>query len=50
VRAGRQLIVVECRVLDEDDRVIAVADFASMIVPLRGPMPGATHEPASPEL
>ena len=50
VRAGRQLIVVECRVVDDDDRVIAVADFASMIVPLREPLPGAAHEPASPEL
>lgn len=50
VRAGRQLIVVECRVVDCEDRVIAVADFASMIVPLREPMPGAPHEPASPEL
>jgi uncharacterized protein (TIGR00369 family) len=49
-RAGRQLIVVECRVVDEDDRVIAVADFASMVVPLREPLPGAAHEPASPEL
>jgi uncharacterized protein (TIGR00369 family) len=50
VRAGRQLIVVECRVVDRDDRVIAVADFASMLVPLREPLPGASHDPASPEL
>jgi uncharacterized protein (TIGR00369 family) len=50
VRAGRQLIVVDCRVVDEEDRVIAVADFASMVVPLREPMPGAAHDPASPEL
>jgi uncharacterized protein (TIGR00369 family) len=50
VRAGRQLIVVECRVVDEEDRVIAVADFASMVVPLREPLPGAAHDPASPEL
>jgi uncharacterized protein (TIGR00369 family) len=50
VRAGRQLIVVECRVVDVDDRVIAVADFASMVVPLREPLPGAAHDPASPEL
>jgi acyl-coenzyme A thioesterase PaaI-like protein len=50
VRAGHQLIVVECRVVDADDRVIAVADFASMVVPLRAPLPGASHEPASPEL
>jgi uncharacterized protein (TIGR00369 family) len=50
VRAGRQLIVVECRVVDVEDRVIAVADFASMVVPLREPLPGAAHDPASPEL
>ena len=50
VRAGRQLIVVECRVVDIEDRVIAVADFASMVVPLREPLPGAAHDPASPEL
>jgi uncharacterized protein (TIGR00369 family) len=50
VRAGRQLIVVECRVVDAEDRVIAVADFSSMVVPLRGPLPGAAHDPASPEL
>jgi uncharacterized protein (TIGR00369 family) len=30
VRAGRQLIVVECRVVDEEERVIAVGDFSSM--------------------
>lgn len=38
VRAGRQLIVVECNVLDGTDRVIAAADFSSMIVPLRRPL------------
>lgn len=51
VRAGRQLIVVECRVVDAlDDRIVAVADFASMLVPLREPLPGAAHDPMSPEL
>ena len=50
VRSGRQLIVVECRVVDHDDRVIAVGDFASMVVPLRDPLPGATHDPTAPEL
>lgn len=50
IRAGRQLVVVECRVVDADDRIIAVADFASMVVPLRQPLPGATHDPGSPEL
>ncbi|MHB8671883.1 MAG: PaaI family thioesterase [Acidimicrobiales bacterium] len=38
VRAGRQLVVVECRVLDGEDRVLAVADFSSMVVPLRQPL------------
>ncbi len=42
LRAGRQLIVVECQVADELGNVIAAADFASMIVPLRQPLrPGA---------
>jgi uncharacterized protein (TIGR00369 family) len=50
VRAGRQLIVVECEVADAEGRLIAVADFASMVVPLRGPLPGAAHDPSSPEL
>ncbi len=50
VRAGRQLIVVEGRLVDDDDRLIAVADFASMVVPYRQPLPGAAHNPASPEL
>ncbi len=50
VRAGRQLIVVECRLVDDEDRLIAVADFASMVVPFREPLPGAAHNPASPEL
>ena len=35
LRSGRSLVVVECTVRDEDGRVIAVADFASMVVPLR---------------
>jgi uncharacterized protein (TIGR00369 family) len=50
VRAGRALVVVECRVVDREDRIIAAADFASMVVPLRQPLPGATHDPGSPEL
>jgi uncharacterized protein (TIGR00369 family) len=50
IRAGRQLVVVECRVVDVEDRVIAAADFASMVVPLRQPLPGAAHDPGSPEL
>ncbi len=43
MRAGRQLIVVECRVADDLGNVIAFADFAAMIVPLRQPLePGGT--------
>jgi uncharacterized protein (TIGR00369 family) len=38
MRAGRQLIVVECRIADELGNVIAFADFAGMIVPLRHPL------------
>jgi uncharacterized protein (TIGR00369 family) len=55
VKIGRMLIVVSCRVVDDDDHLIAVADFSSMIVPLRGPLnPSLTtdHEPelGAPEL
>jgi len=38
MRAGRQLIVVECRVADDLGNLIAFADFAGMIVPLRQPL------------
>lgn len=38
LKAGRQVIVVECRVTDVDDRVIATADFSMMRVPLRAPL------------
>ena len=51
LRAGRQLVVVECRVLDTEDRVIAAADFAGMVVPLREPLvPGSEADPRGPEL
>jgi len=50
VRAGRQLIVVECRVVDPLGNVIAAADFSSMVVPLRQPIPGASNDGTSPEL
>ena len=51
VRAGRQLIVIGCKVLDDDDHLIASADFSMMIVPLRQPL-SAEHEsePGRPEL
>lgn len=43
VRAGKQLIVVECRVSDGGGHVIASADLAMMLVPRRRPAP-ATEE------
>jgi uncharacterized protein (TIGR00369 family) len=50
IRAGRQLIVVECRVVDPIGNVIAAADFSSMVVPLRQPLRGAPNDGTSPEL
>ncbi|HYF47071.1 MAG TPA: hotdog domain-containing protein, partial [Acidimicrobiales bacterium] len=51
LRAGRQLVVVECRVLDTQDRVIAAADFSGMVVPLREPLiHGTSADPRDPEL
>lgn len=35
VRAGKQLVVVDCKVRDESDHLIASADFSMMIVALR---------------
>lgn len=53
VRKGRQLIVVECKVADSDDNLVATADFSMMIVPLRGPLNPAGAAPVehgAPEL
>jgi uncharacterized protein (TIGR00369 family) len=51
VRAGRQLVVVECRVVDPLDNVTAVADFSAMVVPLREPLrPSADADPRAPDL
>lgn len=51
IRKGSQLIVVGCRVVDEEDHLIAVADFSMMIVPLRTPMvEGHPGEAGAPEL
>lgn len=53
VRKGRQLIVVECKVADSDDNLVATADFSMMIVPLRGPLNPAGVAPVehgAPEL
>jgi uncharacterized protein (TIGR00369 family) len=56
VKAGAQLIVVECKVIggtnDEGrEHLVATADFSMMIVPLRLPMaPGTESQPGDPEL
>ena len=51
LRAGRQLIVVGCRVTDGEERLIASADFSMMIVPLRVPLrPTAGTKPTDPHL
>jgi uncharacterized protein (TIGR00369 family) len=52
VKIGRQLIVVNCQVVDDEGHIVASADFSSMLVPLRGPIaPGlAEPEPGVPEL
>ena len=38
VRSGSQLIVVDCKVSDENGHVVASADFSMMKVPLRRPL------------
>jgi uncharacterized protein (TIGR00369 family) len=51
VRSGRTLIVVEGRILDELDTLIAVADFAAMVVELREPLiPGLQTDQTAPEM
>lgn len=51
MRSGRMLIVVEVRVLDPLDNVIAFADFSAMIVPRREPLDGVTAtDPHGPDL
>jgi len=51
MRAGRMLIVVEIRVLDTLDNVIAFADFSAMVVARRDPLrPEAPSDPRSPDL
>ncbi len=51
VKVGAQLIVVECRVADTDDHVIATADFSMMKVPRRRPLlPDSPPAGSSPEL
>jgi uncharacterized protein (TIGR00369 family) len=51
LKAGRQLIVVETVVTDPEFRIVAVADFSSMIVPLREPLkPTATARNTDPDV
>lgn len=51
IRAGRQLIVVEVRVVDLHGNLIAVADFSAMIVALRQPLEGhAALDANAPDL
>jgi uncharacterized protein (TIGR00369 family) len=51
MRAGRMLIVVEVRVLDSLDNLIAFADFSSMVVPRREPLQAGTRsDPSQPDL
>lgn len=51
VHAGRTLVVVECAVLDGQDRIIAKGDFSGMVVALRKPLlPDAEPDHRSPEL
>jgi uncharacterized protein (TIGR00369 family) len=51
VKAGRQLVIVECRVTDLEERIVASADFSMMIVPLRQPIrPMATAKATDPDL
>jgi uncharacterized protein (TIGR00369 family) len=38
VKAGRQLVVVQGEVIDGQEKVVAVCDFAASLVPLRAPL------------
>jgi uncharacterized protein (TIGR00369 family) len=51
MRSGRMLIVVEVRVLDPFDNLIAVADFSAMVVARRDPLDGVIPtDPQAPDL
>jgi len=51
MRSGRMLIVVEVRVLDPFDNLIAVADFSAMVVARREPLEGGIPtDPQAPDL
>jgi uncharacterized protein (TIGR00369 family) len=44
LRKGSQLIVVDCKVTDTDGHLIATADFAMMLVPVRRPLEGMERD------
>jgi uncharacterized protein (TIGR00369 family) len=51
LRAGRQLTVVECTVADDSGNLVAIADFSSMLVPVREPLrPSDQAERSHPDL
>ena len=51
MRSGRMLIVVEVRVLDPFDNLIAFADFSAMVVARREPLDGVIPtDPQAPDL
>jgi len=51
VRQGKTLIVIECRVVDEEEHLVAVADFSMMKVALRRPLDGGEADVSgAPEL
>jgi uncharacterized protein (TIGR00369 family) len=51
LRAGRQLTVVECQVADDSGNMVAIADFSSMLVPVREPLrPNEQAEKSHPDL
>jgi uncharacterized protein (TIGR00369 family) len=51
MRAGRMLIVIEVRVVDLDENLVAFADFSSMIVGRREPLQrGAPADRGAPDL
>ena len=44
LRKGSQLIVVDCKVTDSAGHLIATADFAMMLVPVRRPLEGMERD------
>jgi acyl-coenzyme A thioesterase PaaI-like protein len=51
MRAGRMLIVIEVRVVDLDENLVAFADFSSMIVGRREPLQaGSATDRGAPDL